>query len=463
MMLRFWLRSTLLLFLPLVFLTGVVLLASGALRPVRYFVAETRGDLVLVSDSGDTVQVTLPGENFRAVRTGESQVAWFNDDAEVVVWSNGQRQQIGRYLLNNSVLRAGASPGNYVAWQPELTQTSQLRVWDGETVSDVPTGPGAVALWNWIDQSGLLWLQAAESNQWHLMHWDGQETRQIHTTQQQVTAFNFLPCGAVHLDLVDRQWIYNAGTMTPLPNALIPFAQLRSDNCQTFLFDDVGFNFDDMQDYLWNGAGPVHLPFQAAALKGDDTLIGLQPVPLDPESANQLTMVYQQDGEMHTHTWEAPLSIIGAALLFWDDPFVFWEVSQSNGTFILQWNRQTDDVSVFETSSRLTGVYTHAEADQRAAWLHFREPSVLHLHTWQNQHLSEHHLTFATTPTGVQESDLRWMNDGSLLIMLRHTAVSTTANGPVETTLYRWDGTTLEPITGFPFDVRLISDWMVWE
>src|SRR5688500_681581 len=97
-MLSFFIRSSLLLLLPLMLLISAVLIASGALRPVRYFVTESHGDVVLVSDTGDTIEVTLPGENLRAVRTGESQISWFNERAEVIVWSDGQRQQIGRYL-----------------------------------------------------------------------------------------------------------------------------------------------------------------------------------------------------------------------------------------------------------------------------------------------------------------------------------------------------------------------------
>lgn len=454
---RFALRGVALTFVLITLLLGGVMAASGAFRPVRFFVAtgEIQWPVILVSDAGETFTIpTILGDKMRIF---QNRIVWLNQDAYLYFWENGQLQIMGRlWQTDTDVRNAERSPHGLVAWDEKVSEHFDLMVWDGMASRNIAPESENLAVFFWTPENALLWIDSDTSGSWRLRRWQEGVVTDLSAGNEPVIWTRNFDCEIVALYFEDSVSLYHDGQLIVVPDSLSKFTNLQTEDCQTYLLKGVG-SLDDPYDVIWNGAEETRLAFEVDDIRGHDEVIGHQ---IGPE--NQFTLIHQQNNAQQTHNWDLTEPIMYPALLFWEGPSSLWRILQGEDTVLLFWNHETGQTSQLVLNPNANGHPGYDQTSESAAWLEATELSTVRLTIWQHRQLEQHTLQISDHPVSILEATLHWMNDNTLILGVVENTVQV-ENRQRISHLYRWDGQQLELLTTLPVNTGPISDWMTWE
>lgn len=466
-MIRTATRAMLFTFGLITLLLSSALIASGAFRPVRFFMVGTPREswqpITLVSDSGGRITITHRSERAANIQRWQDALVWIDQFANITLWKNGERQQVGTLWGYSSSGPQWSGDGR-LAWQQGINEGNaavqpgvDLMVASaGSPPRSITPSLEYVTHWSWMANNDLWWIQTDPNQRWRLMRWDGQTATQLATARHQLTSAEFFPCGAALLRFNDTQYIYREGELRPIRTPSRPEIQLETKDCRAFLAHSVGPSSDPF-DMLWESGVETRLSFDAQTIGTGGELVGIE-TPVNPLRP---VFVYQHGATQQKHTWDLSQTAASPAFLFRDGASTLWGVSAGGESFLAVWNLDTDQLTHYPADTMRTDLNWH-RSPVGAVWAESHTPAVVDLTLWQNEQITQVQLQLPA-PTGeIPFTEARWMNDGLLLISPRQNPASGSSEPPY-TQLYLWDGQTLRPLTRLPIYSSPRSDWMVWE
>jgi hypothetical protein len=471
--LRLFTRTTAIIFTTATLLVGGTMLASGAFRPVRFFLIRPNDfsipPTVAIFETGEVYPFAPPEEEFWNSRVGTDIISWINQRDELVYWQNGRRQTIGK-SLTGWMHYTHWSLDNPFAWVSPQTGTrtstppiKDIGLWDGTETTLISRNASEIKLLTWMSDHRLWWIeQKIGATDWQIMQWDGLETTVLFENIRSAESVGIIDCGVIWFGkeaAADPFRLWN-GTMTLIPlDEHNPIRYVDTRDCQTFHIGNMSENF------IWNGTQLHRFPFEEMRyLDSIDIYFGVER-PLE-------------DGDWTLHLWQngqvlqsiaVPESRFfvnepGFASYALDPQTILVAVSRAYKLgSIYRWNSETNELisitgeyEVRDTSGGLALEVFGPETDRRLAWCGgLPQESTNTVYQWEAR-------TGITTPIQANAlCTLNAMSDGSLL--------GTMSSGPnMSEMFFRWDGQTIHYFPkNYQFDdsssIYIFPDWMYWE
>lgn len=454
-------RAMLLSFGVMALLLGTMLLAAGAFRPVRFVTARLpvvqRFHIRLNAffPDGRMVPFMQSGPGMLWDHSSSSRMSWISYEApaQITVWENGKRTVI-EGVASDTLW----SPSGMFAWW-QYAPENNLQIWDGETIRGLTTSAEQLLAIAWTADNQLWWVQKSWNSAWELMLWDGQNTTILYSTSEGILNAQFFACGAVQLVRPDGMVIYQLSErrLLSLPSAFNASAGFLTDTCRTFFLLNTTEERPGKQiTAFWDGTAQRTIPFEVVRVRGDDTLLGVEQ---SDDDFTEWTLIYSQPGKRQEQVIQADRPV----LLGWNQAASFWWLTRPNDLAqLLIWNMETGDTQVYRFTHPSYASFNTAPDADRTAWVEAVEPPVIRLGLWDNETMTHRSLTLSDGQTDSQLGEMRWMNDGSLLLTL-YPNLSNQFDLPGSLYLYHWEEDRLERVGSIPASTFGFSDWMTWE
>jgi hypothetical protein len=463
-LLRLFTRTAAVIFTTFILLLGGTMLASGAFRPVRFFVAGpgdiTMNTLYAVFETGELYPFAGLGSSVLDLRLGLNSVTWLNGDLKMVHWQDGQRQIFGA----TSIGQNRWSFEDHIAWTQRQTQTPnriEIGIWNGFDRFLLTRDVAEITQPTWTTDGRLWWLERTTTDQgsWWLMQWDGFEIVPLFETTSTHDKIKFISCGALWFlqeTAADPLRLWN-GRMNEIPTGIVdPIMDVESWDCQTFRLGNR------TQDFVWNGKQLFSFPFDNLQHLDDaNTFFGVEQL----LNNDDWTISLWRDGQVLQSTTVPQSHLITnprfTAYSFAPQTILIYLSNISRIGDLYGWDLETNQIyrisreyrireMMFSFSFQVFG----AESDQQLIWCGGPpEETTNTLYQWHPQ----------TDQVSVVQTNAlcstRVMSDGSLIGL-------TQADSSEPPVFFRWDGHTMHL---FPRNdeiesqTHIYSDWMTLE
>lgn len=455
-MMRSAVRAMALTFSVFALLLGGILISAGAFRPMRFLTAHLSSttpyeiNLRAFAPNGSHVPFITSVSGIVWDGSYDNRITWapFEDPMDLHVWENGDQT-----IIENTTPNILWSSNGMAVWWFN-TPENNLRIWDGEQVHPFTTSAQNLIGIDWTAENQLWWVQKSWNGTWELMLWDNHEITTLYSSDQDILRVQFFDCGAIGLDRLDNSYdLYRLRdkALLAFPEDLWIIESFWTDTCESF----AGMVPGELTGWFWNGGTHTHLPFQIYGIQGENNILGVNWTTI-PDG---WTLVYQHGDQSQ----EQVVETIYPQLLGWETSTSFWALPQRDDTgSLMLWFMDEERTEHYPIAPFTESSFRLDPARQRAVWIATIELNVIELSLWDNTTRSRRSLQLSENSAPVQYRDIRWMNDGNLLITL-FPNISSQPDLPGSLYIYHWEEDRLERIGALPAGTTGFSDWMTWE
>lgn len=460
-------RVTAVIFATLMVLLGGVMLASGAFRPVRFFLIRPN-DLsvppsVAIFETGEVYSLAPNWEQFLNTQTGPDIISWINQRDELIYWRNGRQVTLGRSFAGGNYYSRWSSDGQ-IAWvypQPNLQYTKDIWVWDGAEITFIPRNASEITWPTWVSRQQLWWYELETGSiEWQIMQWDGSETKVLFENIPPTEPAEIISCGAI--------WFTQKSPLDPLRlwhntmmeigiDSKYPITDVKSSDCQTFLLKN------QFEHFIWDGRELHYFPFEdVVPLNNMNSYFGVEHlvngdwalhVWRDGQDLQSTPVPQSRFLNMPNFTayiLDSQTLIISISRAPRIGDMYRWDLTNNELTSI------TGDYSARDVFGGLGLRVFGPETDRRVAWCGgLPGESTSTIFQWEAR-------TNAITPIQANaQCILRPMSDGSLLGMM-------SSQQDMPEMFFVWDGQTMHYFPkNYEFQgsnsFTIASDWIYWE
>lgn len=461
-MIRTATRAILLTFGMIALLIGGVMLASGAFRPVRFFIGH------FLTDHGPEARAFLETGASTAIAQTEPFFAYITGTQHEFHWYTEQRQD-GDFLhawYNGRIDSFRLNDVDLHAWSPDgqlaITQTNQrqanLSIWSEGEARLILSTPSRIMGLSWMNDGGLWWIESDLTGTWKLMRWRDNTQEELYRGAQTLDLASFdygwgSGC-AFYVDIDNTRYFYHNHELYRVPAGAVYTLPMQVDDCEHFILNIVDPD-NPKEVRLWNGESDFKAPFQVYARHGETEWLGLEP---SHEHADQWMFIYQNNqGRRYFSVEREQLpNTFQPELVLWATPYSIWSVDRS----ILIWNMESGDAALYPPPSDRTEFLESIRTDY-LAWIGVKD-RLFTLYIWENQQLTQ----FVIPQNGLfrmLDSTLKvhWLTDNRLFIYASQHRDR--GEYPRGTYIYQWTGQDLQLFSYVPAQGWLEGDWITWE
>jgi hypothetical protein len=434
-----------------------VMTASGAFRPVRFFIGHFTTDndfqMFAFQNNGDYLPITSTDNYFFHVSASPNEFHWYNDrQTTTSVWYRGREET---FYLGENYLYSWSNNGQ-LAFTQVSEDHNELWVWTEGTRKLITSTSEEVISINWVNESELMWIEIHSPESWKLMRWQAGTLEEVYRGTETIDFGGATRC-AYYLTINGDQYLYHDYQIYPIPNGATWRPEIQVDDCENFSLNVIDQNNNHLVR-LWNGTNDFVVPFEVYARHGEFEWLGLE---ISPDNTNHWALVYKSSDQVRHFDVEPNQDRDKPELLLWSSPYTIWYIRQNSEHRILIWNTDTGHADLLSGSSNGMRIL-NSEFSGLAAWIDNGGYRETWLNIWEGQQLTQYLLPqdgifvmLDSTP------ELHWLSDGSLF--LYSTQYFDHGEYRQGTYIYRWDGQALQLFSYFPYQGWLVGDWVTWE